>query len=140
MKVGFTGTRQGATYEQLNWLYGFIEQIPELEFHHGACLGADQAAACSVADYHGATLIAHPCKLVNFKSRRALGVSGKILPEKDPLERNKDIVDATELLIAFPSGPEELRSGTWSTVRFARKLGRPIIIVWTSGEITEENR
>jgi hypothetical protein len=37
-----------------------------------------------------------------------------------------------------PSGPERLRSGTWATVRYARKLRKPITILWANGEVTEE--
>ena len=36
------------------------------------------------------------------------------------LTRNKQIVDASEVLVACPqSAKEEMRSGTWSTVRYA---------------------
>ena len=45
---------------------------------------------------------------------------------KPYLDRNRDIVDACEVLLATPDGPERLRSGTWSTVRYARKIGKPV--------------
>lgn len=49
-------------------------------------------------------------------------------PAKPYLERNKDIAnEGIDGLIAAPSGwVEELRSGTWATVRYARKLKRTI--------------
>ena len=47
------------------------------------------------------------------------------------LERNKEIVASSNLLIACPVGDkEELRSGTWSTVRFARKICTELVIVY----------
>lgn len=50
------------------------------------------------------------------------------IPIKPPLVRNHDIVDSTELLIACPKEQVEvLRSGTWATIRYARKKE---ITVW----------
>jgi len=58
---------------------------------------------------------------------------------RPPLTRNHDIVDCTELLIACPkSMKEELRSGTWATVRYARKLERPVIIIYPNGISSSE--
>ena len=47
--------------------------------------------------------------------------------------------DETDMLVACPKGPEEVRSGTWSTVRFARKRGKRIVIIMPDGTVTEEN-
>jgi len=44
--------------------------------------------------------------------------------------RNEYMIDRSELLIAFPFSPiEEERSGTWSAVRYAERIGRPHMIV-----------
>lgn len=46
------------------------------------------------------------------------------------LDRNHAIVDECSVLIAAPrSLTEEQRSGTWATVRYARKMGRPVVIL-----------
>lgn len=63
--------------------------------------------------------------------------------ERTPLPflvRNHAIVDeGVDGLIAAPSGwVEEQRSGTWATVRYARKLGRRIWIVLPDGRVKEE--
>jgi hypothetical protein len=51
-----------------------------------------------------------------------------------PLDRNKMMVDDCEALIATPRlMVEELRSGTWSTIRYARKCRKPVHIVWPDG-------
>jgi outer membrane protein insertion porin family len=55
-----------------------------------------------------------------------------------PLDRNRAIVDSCDVLIACPKGPEEQRSGTWATVRYARKQKKRIVIIWPDGEVTEE--
>ena len=53
------------------------------------------------------------------------------------LSRNKDIVRETDMLIATPAEAEEQRrSGTWSTIRFARKLGKPVFVIWPDGTVT----
>lgn len=68
---------------------------------------------------------------------RRKGVGGELPIEREPgpyLWRNHQIVDATSALIAAPFGfEEELRSGTWATVRYARKLGRPVRFFWPDG-------
>jgi hypothetical protein len=57
-------------------------------------------------------------------------------PERPYLDRNKDIVRETASLIAAPAEPEEqLRSGTWSTVRFARKQGKPVFLILPDGTV-----
>jgi len=51
------------------------------------------------------------------------------------------IVRETELLIAAPAEfSEQHRSGTWSTVRYARRLGRPVQIIGPDGRIRTEPR
>ncbi len=55
------------------------------------------------------------------------------LPAKEYLERDRDIVDATEALFATPDGPERAKSGTWYTVRYAVKTGKPVYICYPDG-------
>jgi hypothetical protein len=43
-------------------------------------------------------------------------------------------VDATGWLLAAPrTKTEEQRSGTWATIRYARKLGRQVCLLWPDG-------
>jgi len=59
---------------------------------------------------------------------------------KPYLVRNRDIVEETELLIAAPANAiEHLQSGTWSTVRCARRSGRPISIIRPDGTVVRES-
>jgi len=132
MKIGFTGSQLGMTIAQLDVLEKVFKEFDEIEFHHGDCVGAD-IIAHRAAVKAGATIVIHPP--LN-SSKRAFAVGGTILEKKEYLVRNKDIVDSSELLFATPSGPEMLRSGTWSTVRYAKKRGKDTIIVMPDGSVS----
>ena len=110
MKVGFTGTRRGLSIAQARQLRTVLYALKSAtEFHHGGAVGADQQAASFV----GSTL-----RVVEYSAGT------------DPLRRNREIVAAVDLLIAAPSEDgEQLRSGTWATVRYARQAGLPIVML-----------
>lgn len=141
MKVGFTGTRKGMTDPQvlsLSNVFGRLKELKASEFYHGCCVGADSHAA-DMADSFGFRIIGHPSNIQSLTCQAAIRLCAFTAPPAPPLARNRAIVDFTDILIACPEGPETLRSGTWSTIRYARKLGRRIIIVWPNGTTTEEN-
>lgn len=139
MKIGFTGTRNGITAPQELALMNFIEQVPEFEFHHGCCVGADADATLVVKDHSGATIIGHPPELQVMISAGALLINDEVKEPLPYLERNHRIVDACDVLLACPKTmEEEQRSGTWATIRYARKRGKRIVIFWPSGQVSEE--
>lgn len=137
MGVGFTGTQRGMTVQQekafCDYLYGLYDTYGRNEFHHGDCAGAD-AEAHDIALKIGFLIVIHP-PLNSWK--RARCVDAAIVKEPKPyLERNWDIVDETDMLIATPRGfEEELRSGTWATIRYALKRSKPITIIYPDGKI-----
>lgn len=49
--------------------------------------------------------------------------------------RNEEVVRLSDALLAFPEGSEEdhPRSGTWMTVRLARKAGKPVKVYELGG-------
>jgi hypothetical protein len=53
------------------------------------------------------------------------------------LVRDKHIVQASDLMVACPKGlREETRgSGTWATVRYARELHKPCLLIFPGGTI-----
>lgn len=127
--LGFTGTQRGMTVSQVTslryllWNSGYV-------VHHGDCIGAD-AQAHDIARACGLRVIIHPP--IN-EAKRAWCKGDVILPERDYLDRNHDIVDACVWLVAAPGEEEEkIRSGTWSTVRYARRKGRSIKIIPPDG-------
>lgn len=127
--IGFTGTRNGMTQKQKVKLSSLLFAVcsNDCVFHHGDCIGADQEAA-EIAKNLGYSLVCHPPS--NPKSQ-AFVVSNKTRSPKPYIKRNHDIVDECYQLIATPkSNQEELRSGTWATVRYARKTGIQVIIIY----------
>lgn len=135
--TGFTGTQSGMTAKQhraTRTLFPILFGITGREFHHGDCTGADDEAHW-IARECGVLVHVHP---PNNRSKRAFCKGDRYSPSAPYLERNHHIVDATLALVATPKGAEELRSGTWSTVRYARKLTRPLYIVQPGGTVLYE--
>jgi hypothetical protein len=141
MKMGFTGTQQGMTAAQKLALTKLVTfQLRELrEFHHGACVGSDEEAHAIVKQARPACRsVAYPSN-IHSKRARCLGVDVWHLP-KPPLARNADVVNEIELLVAAPKEMYEvLRSGTWATVRLARKKKIAILIIFPNGKIRRVN-
>ena len=79
-------------------------------------------------------IIAHPGPKNNPFYENS-GVDDEVLPNKEFLERNRDIVNNIDKLYALPEGPEKLRSGTWSTIRFCRKMNKELCIISPEGGI-----
>jgi len=101
--------------------------------HHGDCIEAD-AAAHDIAIRLGKHPVIHPP--IDPKYRAFKSAPASHMREPLPyLERNHAIVNESDFLIAAPSGPETLRSGTWATVRYARKVGKRVLVIMPNGEI-----
>lgn len=133
MKVGFTGTRDGLTARQAENLRDLIEWLKPTEVHHGGCVGADHDFHEIVLARTDAHIYVHP-GLVADRWRMKYTPSARvtIFPAKPPLVRNRAIMDCgMDASIGCPGGMvEELRSGTWSTIRYVRKAddGRLVIL------------
>jgi hypothetical protein len=151
MKVGFTGTQTGTTFLQGKTIMGIICYLIDYhslsEFHHGDCVGADTEIHCMVDGLNAAFphslnlpkvhLIGHP---PDSHKKRGNNKFYATRPAAPYLKRNHNIVDETDLLIACPKGhKEELRSGTWATIRYALKKKKPVIIILPSGETSIHN-
>ena len=138
MKIGFTGTQRGLSKFQKESLTKLFSELivndRGCEFHQGDCVGADQQAnKINLHEHTWCRRIGHPP--TNDRKRAWCSVDEWRIV-KPYLERNHDIVDETEVLIACPKSlVEEQRSGTWATVRYAKSLGKEIYIVWPNGEI-----
>lgn len=140
--IGFTGARRGLTAAQLEALRGWLEVnlVGGEVVHHGACVGADEQFADVVSCLpHVDHVYAHPSDVPGTTSDLALSLADEVCEIRPPLARNKDIVALVDVLLACPAGmAEELRSGTWATVRYARKAGKRILIFWPDGSVSEE--
>ena len=130
--IGVTATRDGLTALQTKWLLEFLEKNRALTLHHGDCIGGDNEIATMFSN-HGSYVIAFPGSTVH---KRALCKANDLtFPWSDNLVRNRFIVNHVELLLAFPNSVSELqRSGTWFTIRYARKQRIPMFIINPNGE------
>jgi hypothetical protein len=140
MIFGFTGTRYGMTTHQKIHVRALLhlslqEPGPHV-FHHGDCIGSDYQAT-EIAAELGYITIAHPGinpRKPDSLATRAGHPSTLTLPAFPFLVRDRHIVDACQRLIATPAQDIEMqRSGTWTTVRYARKKSVPVEVVWLNG-------
>lgn len=131
--VGFTGTQRGLTPPQRARLAYVLQSLAARGFrtlHHGDCIGAD-AEAHALAVQVGMGVVIHPPENA---SKRAFCTGDECHPTKPYLERNHDIVDASSLLVACPGDMvEQLRSGTWATMRYARKHTKRVMVLFPDG-------
>ncbi len=89
-------------------------------------MGADQAIHNLVKDT--IEIVIHPPRC---DTMRAYCSSTQIRSPQDYLIRNRNIVDETDVLLAFPATFHEvIRSGTWATIRYAKKMNKRVIIVY----------
>jgi hypothetical protein len=125
MVIGFTGTRQGMNdqqKEQLRLMLGIFAVAMGIgnptfrsrkEFHHGADRDGADGEAARIAAECGFDPVPHPPK-----SHTA----------KHLLERDREVVHVSDILVAAPlTDKEQVRSGTWYTVRRAHELRRPVV-------------
>ena len=120
MRIGFSGTREGMNSSQRAQLVQYILNKTSVNdvFIHGDCVGAD-------AEFHD-LCTQHNRKIINIyppdiPTMRAFKQCDVIFPCQSYLTRNKSIVDNADVLIACPLTREVSRSGTWSTIKYAKK-------------------
>lgn len=136
MKVGFTGTRNGMTDVQRAAFREWLTATQPIEFHHGDCVGADEQAANDAArllcDIH-----CHP-PLKDDHQARTQNYDHLHQP-KTHFARNRDIVDACDVLAAAPLDlMHQTRGGTWYTVDYALKRGKPVVVFWPDGRVEKD--
>ena len=133
MKLGMTGTREGASQQAIDSFCRYLLTMNINEAHHGDCVGADQQFHQLVTQRGIKTIVHPPIKGIY----RAHCQGTEIRERKDYLDRNRDIVDESDTLVAFPkSNVEEARSGTWHTVRYARQQSKPVMLFFPDGTVS----
>jgi len=138
MEVGFTGTKMGTTDPQLGSLIVIVEGLDFEKAHHGDCVGADEefhVILRTVAEH--VHIDGH---LPKDPKHRAFCDFDFTHDEREYLVRNRHIVRASDLMIACPKQTNEIKrgSGTWATIRYARKQAVPLVIIWPNGTCTYE--
>lgn len=142
MIIGFTGTRRGMTLRQLHGVVAILtsKEVDNVEeVHHGDCVGADREFHDLVEQELGESthIIVHPPE----NPRNRAYCQGYEIRDPAPyMERNQDIVDESDGLIATPREMREvLRSGTWSAVRSGRRKAKsdtyPMWIILPDGMV-----
>ena len=127
MKIGITGTREGATEWQLKELRKVLAELAGTEFHHGDCEGVD-AQAAAIAKELGYRIVCHPPK---SDFLRAFFPSDEIRVPAGYLQRDRAIVDGCEVLLVCPKQMEwQSKGGTWYTHDYAKKTGKPFNVIW----------
>lgn len=144
MIVGYTGPRLGLLPPQRLALGEVLSSLSGT-MHNGAAEGGDRAAAELWGQWPWRRGIEFfPC---NREQREwaVLWIQGTRAPEartvhpiRPPLVRNREnLVDPCDLLVATPAGPKP-EGGTWSTIRYARRVEKPVVLVWPDGRMEWE--
>jgi predicted Rossmann fold nucleotide-binding protein DprA/Smf involved in DNA uptake len=136
MIIGFTGTRKGMTQQQHRTVTELVSRASTAtHVIHGDCIGADYNFH-NIAVKAGLSVVLRPCNLSNQRAYSE-GAEKVYEPEK-PIARNHKIVSECSGLIACPGKmTEEMRSGTWATIRYARQNSKRVVIVWPDGSSEE---
>lgn len=141
--VGFTGTRRGMTDAQKLVVAELLRKLEPLRGglylvgHHGDCVGADAQFHHLVRAMSNTIVTVHPPS----DARKRAWVTcredcDEWRPSRPYLDRNRDIVHESDAMIATPEESQpQPRSGTWSTIRYAQQVSKPLAIVFPNGAI-----
>lgn len=117
------------------WLCQLFAELPEPEvFNTGGAAGIDTMACVAglIVWPNARHRILHPAYLAWNETelrKQATGFVEFVPIEGSYMDRNDALVAACDLLLAYPrTDREQLRSGTWATIRRARKARKMIII------------
>lgn len=140
MILGFTGTRSGPRPDQTQAIYDFMARLKPRRFVHGGAAGCDMIAHGIAERLHIPVIEIHP-SIDHYPAVAGItaGVNVIIFPPLPPLERNRVIVRRVWGMLACPrTDAEEAGTGTWYTVRQARKLGCPVYLIRADGTIVRD--
>jgi len=136
--LGFSGTQDGMSTKQKGGVWNILQTFQPKEVHHGDCVGSDE-------EFHYLCRVLVPQPFIHVHppsnpSKRAF-CKGDFIYEVMPyMERNDDIVFYSHALVATPKRSEvRIGSGTWATIRRARKKGIPIYIIYPDGRFEQES-
>jgi hypothetical protein len=138
IKYGFTGTRDGMNNKQKEQieklLQNDVNKGKKITVIHGDCVGADEDfhnICQSISEDIIIRIYPGYNKFENENNKLRANCKGDYIAKSRPyLDRNRDIVNDCDILIGCPkSNVEEQRSGTWYTIRYARKIEKQSIVI-----------
>lgn len=144
MDIGFSGTQKGMADKQAEEVWNILVATAlifpsKASAHHGLCVGADFMFHTMCMSL-GIPIIGHPPVNKSKVAKFNMLDFTYLWEDKEYLDRNTDIVNCSTSFIATPAEMEEqLRSGTWSTIRKAKKKGIRGVIVFPDGSTEEFN-
>lgn len=141
IRVGVSGTRHAGSdhFFTIFHLMGLMKEISDYTtVTHGCCRGADDLAAKATRNV-GTDIRIRGILPAGWQGSRWI-VNGDYNTEVEEmpngtslLDRDQRVVDEVQGLIAFPMHAEDhvesRRSGTWATIRMARRKGIPIVVL-----------
>ena len=131
MIVGFTGTRKGMSEKQIKLVTEFLKKEGSKisKILHGGCIGADMDFHNLCKEYKREVYPGHSTYNKKDNSFKGDYEDADIIHQSKPyLERNKDIVDNCDILIATPL-INSSKGGTWYTINYAEKNNKLTIIL-----------
>lgn len=136
--IVFTGTRTGMTVRQAAMVTELLLDATRL--YHGCCHGADVEAHRIARELHGADFWIEGFPSTTEQEKCGLDLDMRHSLDA-PLHRNQMMVRRIArfhrpLVLAAPrTMVEERRSGTWATIRYAKKQGVPVIVCRPDGSM-----
>jgi predicted Rossmann fold nucleotide-binding protein DprA/Smf involved in DNA uptake len=135
MIVGFAGTRSGPTPAQHNAMRAILRRLSArmVRFVHGGAKGCDTLAHNIVAAVPGIVIEIHPADRDKSVVVMMPHAGWEIDVERPALDRNRTVVSRIHGLVAVPRTDQGADSGTWATIRYARSIGCPVLVIRQDG-------
>jgi hypothetical protein len=136
--IGFIGTRTGMTSEQYLSVLQLMEKFRPDCVHHGDSIGS-AAQMHAICQRVRIDVEIHPS--IDENTRAFCEDCSFLHPAKESSLRNRDIVDAAEIVLAAPKESEEQQdSETWDAIRYAREgfnsWRKRLLFVYPDGRIS----
>jgi hypothetical protein len=140
MKISVTATRIGLTTKQSKAAVMLLRKLKPDILIHGAANGGDSELH-DLAKLMGINVEVYPAVGVASNVNNLHYVDGDVIHfPAAPLVRNKTMIDAASITLAFPGEMYEvLRSGTWASIRYARSKGTTLYIIYPNGIISKSS-
>lgn len=147
--IGMTGTRNGMTRAQMAIAFQLLKDVKDgnpdsaIVLHQGDAVGADLEFHKMAVTFFDWWIEIHPPLNAKYRAYSERVCPSKKIIVNEPREymaRNRDIVDASEMMFGAPKEQDEvLRSGTWSAIRYTKKVNKPIHIIFPDGSVQQFN-